>query len=154
MSFFSGLKGFFSTLAADFEKIFGKAPSFIHFTLAMVTYAAPILEGILTVVDPAVGALVTPIVTRLQTGLATAYSLANEGTASGATLSSTLSAFVADLNTLESVAGIKDTATKAKIATILSEAQAIVELIPTRAQVVAGVAAAGAPVPPPPVLGS
>jgi hypothetical protein len=142
MSIFSGLKGFFAKLAADFEKIFGKAPSFIHFTLALVTYAAPILEGILAVADPAVAALVAPITTRLQTGLATAYSLANEGTASGATLSTTLAAFAADLTTLESVAGIKDAATQAKIATILSEVQAIVALIPTPAQAVAGVAAA------------
>jgi hypothetical protein len=142
MSIFSGLKGFFAKLAADFERIFGKAPSFIHFTLALVTYAAPILEGILAVADPAVAALVTPIITRIQTGLATAYSLANEGTASGATLSTTLAAFVADLSTLESVAGIKDVATQAKVETILSEAQAIVALIPTPAQAVAGVAAA------------
>ena len=146
MSIFSGLKGFFAKLAADFEKIFGKAPSFIHFTLALVTYAAPILEGIQAVADPAVAALVTPIITRLQTGLATAYSLANEGTASGATLSTTLAAFVADLSALESVAGIKDAATQAKIATILSEAQAIVALIPTPTQAVAGVAAAAATV--------
>jgi hypothetical protein len=144
MSIFSGFKGFFAKLAADFEKIFGKAPSFIHFTLALVTYAAPILEGILAVADPAVEALVAPIITRLQTGLATAYSLANEGTASGATISTVLAAFVADLTTLESVAGIKDAATQAKIATILSEVQAVVALIPTPAQAVAGVAAAGA----------
>ena len=123
--------GFFSTLEKDFVALFKKTPNEIHFALALVTYAAPVLEGILTVTDPAVEALVAPVITRLETGLTTIYALANEGTSSSATLASTLAAFQADLSTLESVAGIKDAATQAKIATIISEVQAIIALIPT-----------------------
>ena len=135
---------FFTTLKNDFEKLFKKTPTEIHLALAVITYAAPIVEGILAVTAPAASALVAPIITRVETGLATAYSLANEGTASGATLSTTLSGVVADLGTIESVAGIKDAATQAKISTIISEAQAVVALLPTStAAVTAGVAAAG-----------
>ena len=135
---------FFTTLKNDFEKLFKKTPTEIHLALAVITYAAPIVEGIEAVTDPAALALTQPIITRVETGLATAYSLANEGTASGATLSTTLSGVVADLGTIESVAGIKDAATQAKISTIISEAQAVVALLPTStAAVTAGVAAAG-----------
>lgn len=125
------LKGFFSTLEADFIKIFKKTPNYVHFALALVTYAAPFVEGVLAVTDPAAAALVDPVITRLETGLTTIYSLANQGTASGATLATTLAAFQSDLSTLENVAGIKDAATQAKIATITSEVQAIIALIPT-----------------------
>jgi len=123
------MTGFFKQLADDFLKLFKKTPSFVHFALALVTYAAPFVEGVLAVTDPAAAALVDPIITRLETGLTTIYSLANQGTTSGATLA----AFQADLTTLESVAGIKDAATQAKIATITSEVQAILALIPTSA---------------------
>jgi hypothetical protein len=134
--------GFFSTLEADFKKLFSKTPTEIHFALALVTYASPFVEGILSIVDPAAEALVAPIVTRLETGLTTIYALANEGTASGATLSSTLAAFQSDLSTLESVGGIKDAATQAKIATITTEVQAIIALIPSPTSVATAVAAA------------
>ena len=127
------MTGFFKQLADDFLKLFKKTPSFVHFALALVTYAAPFVEGMLAVTDPAAAALVDPIITRLETGLTTIYSLANQGTTSGATLATTLAAFQADLTTLESVAGIKDAATQAKIATITSEVQAILALIPTSA---------------------
>jgi len=127
------MTGFFKQLADDFLKLFKKTPSFVHFALALVTYAAPFVEGVLAVTDPAAAALVDPIITRLETGLTTIYSLANQGTTSGATLATTLAAFQADLTTLESVAGIKDAATQAKIATITSEVQAILALIPTSA---------------------
>ena len=134
---------FLTTLKSDFEKLFKKTPTEIHLALAVITYAAPIVEGIEAVTDPAALALTQPIVTRVETGLATAYSLANEGTASGATLGTTLAAVSADLGTIESVAGIKDAATQAKINTIISEAQAVVALLPTStAAVAAGVAAA------------
>ena len=123
--------GFFKTLEEDFVSLFKKTPNEIHFALALVTYASPFVEGVLSIVDPALETVVAPIVTRLETGLATVYALANEGTASDATLASTLAAFQADLATLESVAGIKDAATQAKIATITSEVQAILALIPT-----------------------
>ena len=135
---------FISTLKNDFEKLFKKTPTEIHLALAVITYAAPIVEGIEAVTDPAALALTQPIITRVETGLATAYSLANEGAASGATLSTTLSGVVADLGQIESVAGIKDVATQAKISTVISEAQAVVALLPTStAAVTAGVAAAG-----------
>ena len=78
------LTGFFATLETDFKKLFSKTPTEIHFALALVTYASPFVEGILSIVDPAAEALVAPIVTRLETGLTTIYSLANQGTASGA----------------------------------------------------------------------
>ena len=122
---------FFSALKADFQKLFGRSATYIHLSLAAITFAAPVVEGILTITDPAVAVIVTPIITRIETGLATAYTLANEGTSSGATLGTTLAAVVADLTQLESVAGIKDDATKAKIATILSELQAVIALVPT-----------------------
>jgi hypothetical protein len=127
------LTGFFHTIEQDFLKLFKKTPSFIHFALALVTYAAPFVEGVLAVVDPAAAALVDPIITRMETGLTTIYSLANQGTASGATLATTLAAFQSDLSTLEAVGGIKDAATQAKIATITSEVQAIIALIPAAA---------------------
>lgn len=134
--------GFFKTIADDFEKLFKKTPTEIHFALALVTYATPFVEGVLTVVDPAAEVLVAPIITRLETGLTTIYSLANQGASSSATLATTLAAFQSDLSTLESVAGIKDAATQAKIATITSEVQAIIALIPSPTAVVTAVAAA------------
>jgi len=134
---------FFNTLKTDFYKLFKKTPSEIHLALAVITYAAPIVEGILAVVDPSLVPVVQPIVTRLETGLATAYSLANEGTASGATLGTTLVAVSADLSQIESVAGIKDAATQAKISTVITETEAVIALLPTSAAAVAaGVAAA------------
>jgi hypothetical protein len=136
---------FLKTLETDFEKLFKKTPTEIHLALAVITYAAPIVEGIEDVVDPAALAITQPIIVRIETGLATAYSLANEGTASGATLGTTLSAVASDLGSLESVAGIKDAATQAKINSVVSEAQAVVALLPTSTSAVtAGVAAASA----------
>lgn len=123
---------FFSTLKSDFEKLFGKSPTYVHFALSAIQFAAPVVETILAVSDPAAGALVAPIITRVEAGLATAYSLASEGTASGATLGTTLSAVQADLASLESVAGIKDANTQAKIATVLAEITQVVAMIPAK----------------------
>ena len=124
---------FFSTLEADFKKLFGKSANYSHMALAAITYAAPFVEGVLTIVDPALVPVVQPIITRIETGLATAYSLSTQGASSAATLSTTLASVNADLSTLESVAGIKDVATQTKLATILSEVQAVIALIPASA---------------------
>lgn len=133
---------FIATLEADFKKLFKKTPTEIHLALAVITYAAPIIEGIEAVVDPAALALTQPIVTRLESGLATAYTLTNEGTASGASLSKTLSDFASDLGSIEAVAGIKDAATQTKISSIVGEVQAVVALLPTSiSAVTTGIAA-------------
>jgi hypothetical protein len=120
---------FFSELEADFKKLFGHAPTYIHLAISAISFGAPVVEMILSAVDPAAVAVVQPIVTRIEAGLATAYTLTKKGTSAGATLASTLTSVQSDLTTIESTAGIKSPETQAKIATLLAEIQAVVALI-------------------------
>jgi hypothetical protein len=122
----------FEKIGKWFQGIFKKLPAWNVVALSALNVAAPLVETVVDLADPAAGAILTPILTTIQAKFGTAASLL--GSANVTNLSTTLQSIMTDLPTLLSLADVKDEASQAKataaVTTLTSELQAIIAAIP------------------------
>jgi len=134
MSFITSLENDFEKAGAWFEKLFGKASTWDKAALTAITIAAPLVEGILAVVDEPLELIVAPIITTVETDLTTAATLVSSATANP-TLTGALNAVVNNLSGLLEIAEVKNSASVAKITTnvnaVVADIKAVLAALPT-----------------------
>lgn len=101
MSILGGIKTFFEKVGAEFEKLFGKLPSWAQSAKSVITYVAPLLE---TIVQLAAGsaaeAKVATWIADVQGDLATVSAIAKDGTpAPGSTAAKSAQTALSSINT-------------------------------------------------------
>lgn len=122
----------FEKVKAWFSKVFKKLPAWNVIALSALNTAAPLVETIVDLADPAVGAVITPIVTAIQADFGTVASLVSS--ANTTNLTTFIAAIKTNLGTLLTEAHITDTTSVAKaeaaFTDITSELEAILAAIP------------------------
>jgi hypothetical protein len=125
----------FDKIGKWFQSIFKKLPAWNVVALSALNVAAPLIETVVDLADPAAGAILTSVLTTIQAKFGTVASLL--GSANVTNLSTTLESIVSDLPQLLSVANISNPESAAKatsaITDIESELQAILAAIPAAA---------------------
>lgn len=116
---------FFSKVASWFKRLFKAAPQAEHIALATITYVAPIVEGILALVDPPAAAIVTPIITVVERDLSTVAATIQDGMpAAGSSaeqaVESALNAIKSNIGGLLQVAEVKNSAKITEITTAVN----------------------------------
>lgn len=123
----------FEKIGSWFKSIFKKLPAWNVIAMSALNVAAPLVETIVDLADPAAGAALTTILTAVQSKFGTVASLI--GSANTTNLATTLTSIVDDLPTLLTVANIKDPASVEKataaVTSIAAELQAILAAIPS-----------------------
>ena len=126
---------FFGKIENWFKKLFSHVPAWNVIALSALNVVAPLVETILDLADPAVGAIVTPIFTEIQADLGTLAQTFSAG--STTSVSALLNSILTNLPNLLTAAHITDPASVAKAqaaaATITSELQAILAALPPTA---------------------
>lgn len=126
---------FFEKVKSWFQRWFKSAPGVEHTIIATLTYVAPIVEGVLTLVDPPAAAIVTPVITIVQRDLATVAATVQDGmpapgSAPAQAVISALNAINTNIAGLLNVAEVKNSAKIAEIEdavhTITQEIDAVV----------------------------
>lgn len=109
-SFFGKIKSFFS-------KFFNKVPSWSQHLSAVLSFVAPLTEGILQAFDPTVAPEAHQIIAEVQTDLAVAGAVASQshGATPPETLVNTITSINTNLSELLTAGHIKDPATLAKV---------------------------------------
>lgn len=119
---------FFGRVKAELKKLFTRAPGWEASAAATLTYVAPMVETVVTLVDPAIAPVVDALIAKVQSAMAAA-AVVIKAAGPAPTLVTYLNAVNNDLAQVESVAGVKDAATAAKltalVATITEEVNAI-----------------------------
>jgi hypothetical protein len=105
---------FFKSIGAWFAKVFKKLPAWNVIALSALNVAAPLLEDVLKLADPAAEALVAPVLTRIQGGLGTVTGGSTKN------LVSELAAIKAEFPDLLTAANITDPASVSKANSILA----------------------------------
>lgn len=127
------MKSWFEKVKAEFLKLFGKEQEWDKAASTAIAIAAPLVETVLGLVEPAVVPEVQVIVSRVQTYLAGASALVAEAQATP-TLTGFLNAVESDMTSLLSLAGVKNSASASKISaivtTIVGEVKAILSALP------------------------
>lgn len=128
LSFFKKIEGWFAT-------VFKNAPAWNVTALSALNIIAPLVETVVDLADPALGAVMTPIVTQVQAALGTTSQLLAAGNTSG--LTGLLNSIQTNFSSLLTEAHITDPASVAKAnaaaTTLTSEIQAILAAIPAAA---------------------
>ena len=133
MSFLSGVKSFFEAIGSELKKFFGSATVEQEVQGALTVIGAAI-STITSMVNPALGAVVSGILKQIQTDYATASSVVQAAIpVSGSTATTVVTTVAQSLQTnlaaLLADAGVKSSANYAKIqaeaTTILNEVEAI-----------------------------
>jgi hypothetical protein len=125
---------FFVRFKAWFKKFFGTEAAWSKVALTTITVAAPLIEMLLSVIDPAIEPAVANIIDKVKTDLTTAATLIEAGEANP-TLSGVLSDIQMNLGGVLAALQVKDPATVAKITTItntvIAEIQAVAAELPS-----------------------
>lgn len=138
MSVFSLCKTFFEEVGAELKKLF-KSTAWEQAALAVVTYVAPIAEGILTFADPAIEPLVANVVNVVKSDLATISVVVKQGTAApgspaAVAVTTALNSINTNLRGLLEVAEVKNSTKIAEITaavnTITNEVDAALAALP------------------------
>lgn len=120
---------FFARVKAELHKLFTHIPGWEASAAATLTYLAPMVETVLTLADPAAAPVVTALIEKVQSAMA-ASAVVIKDAGPTPTLLTYLSAINADIAQIESAAGVKDSATAAKLTaitgTITGEINAII----------------------------
>lgn len=113
----------FNDVKSWFAKVFKNAPKATAAALAVLNTAAPLLEAVLAVADPAAAVVVDPIITVVQADLGTVSQMLSTGNITG--VGSFLSAIKANFSTLLTEGHITDAASVAKANVFLGVIQSI-----------------------------
>lgn len=122
----------FSKVKTWFSKVFKTLPAWNVVAATALNVAAPLVETIVDLADPAAGAVLTPVLTKIQADFGTVASLLASGNTTN--VSTFLNAIKTNLPQLLAAAQISDPASVAKstaaVATITSEIDAILAAVP------------------------
>jgi hypothetical protein len=119
MSFLGSFKTFFEKVGAEIEKLFGKA-GLEQKIQAVITYAAPIVETIVTLADPPIAPLVNSVISIVQADLATVSAVVQgatptPGSTTSQTITTALNSIKSNLSGLLTDAGVKNSTNFSKI---------------------------------------
>ena len=121
---------FFSKVKAELKKLFTHAPGWEASAAATLTYVAPLVETVVALVDPAVAPAVDGVMAKVQSAMAAAAVVVKQA-GPMPTLVTYLRAIQSDLAQVESVAGIKDPVSAAKLTTLIETIEGEIEAILT-----------------------
>lgn len=133
---------FFDKVGGWMKRLFRAAPKAEQAALATITYVAPIVEGILDLVDPPAAAIVTPIITIVQRDLSTVAATIQDGmpvagSSAAQAVQGALNAIKANLSGLLQVAEVKNSVKIAEITagvtTVTGEVDAMLQSLPATA---------------------
>ena len=118
---------FFARVAAELKKLFTHAPGWEASAAATLTYVAPMVEMVVTLVDPAVAPAVNALIGKVQSAMAAAAVVIKDA-GPAPTLLTYLNAVKRDMAQVECLAQVTDPSTAAKltalVATIMGEIEA------------------------------
>lgn len=124
----AGQPSFFARVKAELVKLFTHAPGWEASAAATLTYIAPMVELVVTLVDPGATVAVCAVVAKIQSAMAAA-AVVIKAAGPTPTLLTYLNAINNDLAEIEALAQVKDPATASKlealVATITQEVNAI-----------------------------
>jgi hypothetical protein len=111
---------FFAKLGSFFKRLFTSAPTWEHTALSVIGYVSPIVESVLTIADPPLAVVLTPIIERVKASLTTLYTVTSDlqvtpGTTAIVTIQRELDAVKSDLSSILSLAEVKNSAKAASI---------------------------------------
>lgn len=109
---------FFARVKAELKKLFTHAPGWEASAAATLTYVAPMVEAVVTLVDPAFAPAVDALIAKVQSAMAAAAVVIKDAGPTP-TLITYLNAVKGDIALVESAAGIKDAAVAAKLTALL-----------------------------------
>lgn len=119
---------FFAKVKAELRKLFTNVPGWEASAAATMTYVAPLVETMVSLVEPEAAPAVNALVAKVQSALAAAAVVIKDA-GSKPTLATYLNAVKADMAQVEAIAGVKDPVAAAKLAalvgTITGEVDAI-----------------------------
>lgn len=123
---------FFTRVKAELKKLFAHVPGWEASASATLTYVAPLVETVVTLVDPGAAPLVDALIAKVQSAMAAA-AVVIKSAGPTPTLVTYLNAINGDIAQVESAAGITDPASAAKLTALLGmitgEVNAILEEI-------------------------
>lgn len=132
MDLIKGIETEFSKVKTWFAKVFKALPAWNVIAATALNVAAPLVETIVDLANPAAGAILTPILTKIQADFGTVASLLASGNTTN--LATFLNAIKTNLPQLLVAAQITDPDSVAKstaaVTTIASEIDAILAAIP------------------------
>jgi hypothetical protein len=125
---------FFAKFKAFWKKFFGEEAQWNKAALETITIAAPLVDGALGLIDPAIEPEVANVLDKVKTDLTTAATLISKGEANP-TLAGLLDDIKSNLGSIETAVQIKDPATQAKVTaitnTVIAEVEAVAAELPS-----------------------
>lgn len=109
---------FFARVKAELKKLFTHAPGWEASAAATMTYVAPLVETLVTLVDPELAPVVNALIVKIQSAMAAAAVVIKDA-GPAPTLVTYLRAVQNDLAQVQSAAGVKDAATAAKLTAVI-----------------------------------
>ena len=110
---------FYARVKAELRKLFVHVPGWEASAAATLTYIAPTVEAVLTVVDPEAAPLVAALVAKIQSAMAAA-AVVIKAAGPTTTLATYLQAINSDAAQILSAAGVKDPALTARLTSLVS----------------------------------
>ena len=132
------LKTFFEKVGSEIKKLFGSS-TFEQEVQSTITYAAPLVEGILAVADPSLEPIVAAVLNTVKSDLATVSTVVQGGkVAAGSSAAKTICAALTSVNSnlsgLLQVAEVKNSTKIAQITaavnTLTGETNALLANLP------------------------
>lgn len=119
MSLIKDLKTFASKVEAELEKLFKKAPGALQIASGVVTYAAPLIEGLEEDLAPEAVPETTAILTTVKTDLAT-LAAAAQSEATATTAAAAVSGLQSNLPALLSAAKVENPSIVSKVESVVN----------------------------------
>ena len=109
---------FFHQVKTELKKLFVHAPGWEASAAATLTYVAPMVETVVTLVDPEAAPLVNPLIAKVQSAMAAA-AVVIKAAGPTPTLVTYLNAINNNIAQVEPCVGVKDPATAAKLTALV-----------------------------------
>ena len=110
---------FFSRVEAELKKLFAHAPGWEASAAATLTYVAPLVEGLVVLIEPEAAPAVSGLIAKIQSAMAAAAVVIKEAGPSP-TLITYLNAVTNDLAQILPAAQLKDPVTAQKVTATVS----------------------------------
>lgn len=112
------LTSFYERVKAELKRLFTHVPGWEASAAATLTYVAPMVETVVTLVDPEVAPAVNGLIAKVQSAMAAA-AVVIKAAGPAPTLMTYLNAVNSNLAQVEQAAGVKDPATAEKLNAVL-----------------------------------
>jgi hypothetical protein len=132
------IKTFFEKVGQEIKKLFGSS-TFEQEVQSTITYAAPLVEGILAIADPEIEPIVAGVLNTVKSDLATVSTVVQSakvapGSSAAKTISAALTSINSNLSGLLKVAEVKNSTKIAEITaavnTLTGETNALLSNLP------------------------